>query len=262
MAANTVVPVAEASVLTEAEVKDRIKKLDALIDEAQKQCAGVKRSSSDGTGPKPDPSNDALGNAIIYQEQAIDNYRKGKLNEAHISLIESRVALAQALKGLTKFRRYLFLFAIYGVWPALYALVWFIALVISLFLWPLPILSHANQTLGVPAWPSLVAGIGAAVQIFVGVVADIRDDGIVLGYKRLWYIVLPFTSLAFGAISYMLVQIGNLSLTGQNLNPAGGNQLYVLVIMAFLAGYSTDWFIRKLADLAPPPPSTKSQQGS
>ncbi len=182
------------------------------------------------------------------------------MNEAYKSLMDGHISLGQAINGLSRFRRYLFLSAIGGVGPTLYALAWFVLLAAGLFLWPQPGLV-LNQTLGFPIWPSLVAGIGSTVQIFVGVVADIKDDGIVLGFKRLWYVIVPFVSLAFGAISYMLVQIGVLSLTTQNLTTTGGNQIYVFAIIAFLAGYSTNRFLGKLADLAPAPPSTKSQQG-
>ncbi|HMD78671.1 MAG TPA: hypothetical protein VKF39_01655, partial [Nitrososphaerales archaeon] len=98
----------------------------------------------------------------------------------------------------------------------------------------------------------------ACVQIFVDVVSDVKDDGVVLGYRRDWYIVLPFVGLMFGVLAYMLVGVGLLSLTSGSASTTSGNQTDVLFIVTFLSGYSTDWFMGKLSDLT----SSKAQSST
>jgi len=214
--------------------------MEVLVDEAEKHGADVTN--------------------VIAQLQHVNTAYKGSdLAETDNELLVAKDLLSKSLGGIHK-TKYLgintgvlmFKFAIYGIWPLLYGMAWFIGLGCLLIFWP--VVSHAIkipvQPIGVPAWAALVAGIGACVQIFVNVVADIKDDGIVTGDRRDWYTVLPFVSLIFGVIAYMLVQVGALSFSSTaNLNTASGNQTFVLFVFAFLAGYSTDWFMGRLADL-------------
>jgi len=218
------------SVLTDDEIKDRIRKFEVLIDEAQKQGANV-----DGVKQN--------------LETAITKYDSSDSQSAHLALVDARSQLSGEVRSLKNGRKYLFQMAIYGIWPILYGLAWFVVLAYTLLYWPPLGLKIPAQPFGVPAWAALVAGLGACVQIFVDVVSDVKDDGIVQGFRRDWYVVLPFVSLVFGVVAYMLVGQGMLSLSGQSTSSTSGSQTDLLFIITFLSGYSTDWFMGKLAAL-------------
>jgi hypothetical protein len=217
------------SVLTDDEIKDRIRKFEVLIDEAQKQGADVKHVEATLQG-------------------AVTSYYNNKSDDAYLALMNTRVELSQIVQGL-KDRKYLYLWAIYGIWPIIYGLVWFVFLGYTLLYWPPFGLKVPTQPFGVPAWAALVAGLGACVQIFVDVVSDVKDDGVVQGFRRDWYIVLPFVSLVFGVVAYLLVGVGVLSITSGSSSATSGSQTATLFIITFLSGYSTDWFMGKLSAL-------------
>ena len=80
------------------------------------------------------------------------------------------------------------------------------------------ILELALELLGVPLWAALFGGLGACVQIQLGVVADIRDDGVVSDYKRVWYFILPLVALVLGYFAYILIDLGLVTLG----SPQGG----------------------------------------
>jgi len=79
--------------------------------------------------------------------------------------------------------------------------------------WSLP-----SKLLDVPLWAALFGGLGACVQIQLGVVADIRDDGVVSDYKRVWYFILPLVALVLGYFAYILIDLGLVTLG----SPQGG----------------------------------------
>lgn len=161
--------------------------------------------------------------------------------------------------------------------------------------WRLPLISWRlpSELLGIPLWAALFAGLGASIQILIGVVAEIRANGVVCDYKRVWYIVLPVVALIFGYLAYLLIDLGlvtlggsqggqGLSFTAANIslikatgvqNLTNGNTSFIAhnvsnltatgvgsftanvgiearIVACFLAGYSTDAFIKKLTNLA------------
>jgi hypothetical protein len=75
--------------------------------------------------------------------------------------------------------------------------------------WSLP-----SKLLDVPLWAALFGGLGACVQIQIGVVADIRGDGVVSDYKRVWYFILPLVALVLGYFAYILIDLGLVTLGG------------------------------------------------
>ena len=151
--------------------------------------------------------------------------------------------------------------------------------------WSLP-----SKLLGVPLWAALFGGLGACVQIQLGVVADIRGDGVVSDYKRIWYFILPLVGLVLGYFAYILLDLGLVSLGGTPsssftatnitlLHATGANSLIgsnasfvaknvtnlvasgvgsfkantgteARMVACFLAGYATDAFTKKLTNLA------------
>ena len=134
--------------------------------------------------------------------------------------------------------------------------------------------------MSVPIWASLVAVIGASVQIFVGVVKDYKDDNMITAYKTLWYVAVIPASFAFGFIAFLLIEAGllnisqgqfvlnqalNQTITATTITQIGTNQtvtqtatqsgtvtnLAAPLIVCFLAGYATDWFMNLLGKIAP-----------
>ncbi|VVB90726.1 Uncharacterised protein [uncultured archaeon] len=116
----------------------------------------------------------------------------------------------------------------------------------------------------VPAWAPLTAVIGASVQILVGVINDYKEDGMISKYKSLWYFVLPFVGFVFGFMAFLLIQAGliniNMAQFNQSVNlsqsPALSGKSPIepnafTIIICFLAGYATDWFMGVLGKLAP-----------
>ena len=138
------------------------------------------------------------------------------------------------------------------------------------------VLSKNMVILGIiPLWAAWAAVLGSSVQIFVGVVGDYKDDGMVTEYKRLWYLVVPLVSFAFGILAFLLVQAGFFDISGgtitlnqalnqtitttiqastnqtvsQTMSQSATTALAVPFIICFLVGYSTDWFIATLGKL-------------
>jgi len=88
-------------------------------------------------------------------------------------------------------------------------------MVASIFFGYLLIFKNTNIIImTVPIWAALIAGLGASAQIMVGTVGDIKAEGVVQEYKRLWYTSLPFLAAIFGFIAYILTDLGTLSTTG------------------------------------------------
>jgi len=148
----------------------------------------------------------------------------------------------------------------HGLWPIIYAI---ITMLVSFSVMPNDFTIHGTATiLGIPIWASFLAVIGASVQILIGAVNDYKDGYVLTVYKGSWYAVLPFVSFALGFIAFvfMRAQLTSLGPVNQNAHnstvlpngtfvlPNGiiesshGHQAFFIII-CFLAGYSSNWFI-------------------
>jgi hypothetical protein len=148
----------------------------------------------------------------------------------------------------------------HGLWPIIYAI---ITMLVSFSVMPNHFTIHGIATiLSVPIWASFLAVIGASVQILIGAVNDYKDGYVLTVYKGSWYTVLPFVSFAFGFMAFVLMraQLTSLGPVNQNAHnstvlPNGtfvfpndiiesshGHQAFFIII-CFLAGYSSNWFI-------------------
>jgi len=235
-------------VWNEDEAKAAIKKYISLIDVANKAGA-------------PTNQMDALRTSL---KAAVTAFGSGDLNGVFNSILDTQTKLNDTVSELgansnrlwKPFARYFeFVYPIYGFWPLLTALTFFIVYVSLLWLWQpwyqytvsvLAPLKHPG--FGIPMWSALFAGIGACVQIIVGVTNDVRTDGFVDKYRRIWYYFLPVVGPVFGVIAYILLSLGFLSLSGITAEQLG-KQTFSVILVCFLAGYSTEWFMGVLGNL-------------
>jgi hypothetical protein len=137
------------------------------------------------------------------------------LNEVYEDLSYVNYALTRALQAETTHiipsKKYLsFQSMLYGITPMIISII--AAVIFSSLLWLYGL--HGIPPVSVPLWAALFGGLGACVQILIGLVADIRADGVVSEYKRIWYMILPIVALIFGYLAYVFADLGVLTLGG------------------------------------------------
>jgi hypothetical protein len=77
------------------------------------------------------------------------------------------------------------------------------------------------------------------------VVDDLRKEGAVIRYKRVWYTAIPLLSLIFGYMAYLLFSSG---LVAFNVNSQ--SKIFSSMFVCFLTGFSTNWLIDKLSKIS------------
>jgi hypothetical protein len=196
--------------------------------------------------------------------KSIENFEKDNFSLVEQNIIDTKVKIYQIINKMTLLKRMQFFISLWAITPITIAI---IAEIIAFYL----IISRGSFViLGVPLWASLIAVAGTSVQILIGVANDYKDDSMVTDYKRLWYIVLPFISFVFGFIAYLLTTAGFISITlgqissnqsanlstlsGLSSNLTGGSSVSpsaILIIICFLSGYATNWFMELLLKYTP-----------
>jgi hypothetical protein len=253
------------SVWTKDEIEQQIRRIDHELSVAVKQRASET-------------------NAKAVEEQldsAIDSYSLDKLVTTEETLIEAKGRLIELVNGLNPWRRFAWFVSIWGTAPISCGIAGVI--LSSYFLSR----SGTYAIMGVvPIWACLVAVMGASVQILVGVVKDYKTDHMITDYKRLWYFVIIPVSFAFGFVAFLLIQAGLITVsqgtfvinpinetvvsTVTNQTASGGavtqittSTTYGLafpMILCFLAGYATDWFMGLLGKITSTSESGTSSQ--
>jgi hypothetical protein len=206
-------------------------------------------------------------------ESASENFSKDNLIAAENNVIEAKDNLIELVNSLSWWKRPAWFFSVWGLVPIFSA---FFVITASFLI--LTKYSFVTIMGIVPLWACLVAVIGASVQILVGVVQDYKSDCQITQYKRIWYLVVIPVSFALGFIALLLMQAGLLNISqGQIiLNQAANqtitsttvtqvstnqtitqtatqsgttNNLAVPIVVCFLVGYATDWFMGILGKL-------------
>jgi hypothetical protein len=250
-------------VWTKAETKGQMKRLENQLSVAFKQHV----NEVEVNGLKAD----AIAGELVSANKSFSENQD--LVDAQDRLIKVKNNLSILVSALRRRYRWNYLISIWGIVPILTAAVGLIGSFIAIKYF------GGSTILAVPVWASLVAVIGASVQIFVGVVKDYKDDCMITAYKRLWYVVILPVSFAFGFIAFLLIQAGllnisqgqfvlnqavNQTITTTTITQIGTNQtvtqtatqsgtatnLAVPLIVCFLAGYATDWFMGLLGKIA------------
>jgi hypothetical protein len=228
---------AKSTIWTEDEAKSAIRKFDVIIDMANAAGANI-------SGAKK---------SLL---EAVDAFGKGNMNDVFCRIVETREQLNENVRKMNYLeQKFKFVWPMYGFWPLLDATSF-------LFLYAFLLPSHHHyaeiitgllnikpQGFGVPMWTVLFAGIGACVQIMVNVTNDIKTNGYVERVRRLWYYLLPIVGPVFGFIAYVLVSLGFLSLSGITAEQLT-KTTFSTIVVCFLSGYSTEWFIGELGKLA------------
>ncbi|MGB9939424.1 hypothetical protein [Methanosarcina sp.] len=193
-------------------------------------------------------------------KKVYDDYKDGKYYDAEKKIISLKKDIYELINNLDWKEKVRYFALLWGIFPIGYAI---ISMIIS---FSLIIYNGSYSILDVPLWASCIAVIGTSVQILIGIVNDIKDDDIITEYKRFWYVVLPFISFVFGFISFLLLKAGLISMTlgyittntSANISAFSGfssgliNELSVspppaaVILICFLSGYATEWFINLL----------------
>lgn len=213
-----------------------IRKMAVVLDEAQKSGVGE----------------DELDPARARLIQSIDDCDQSRYDEVYKATIQTRADIAEILRKKREVR-WRFQIALYGLRPIAYGMFWLILSGWLLVSWPasdLQALLHPSTVFGIPYWPMLVASLGASIQILVSVAGDVQGEGYVQDNRQDWYLILPFVSFVFGFLAYILYQTGLISLGVTSTAPAAEAQALLPVIVCFLSGYATNWFIKQLDKLA------------
>jgi hypothetical protein len=179
---------------------------------------------------------------------AIKELNKGNMSDAFLYYDRCKYELTSAIndsklniKGLRLHspRTVSYFFKLYG----LYAVAFGVA---SAFLFCYLIYNYSNATiLEVPLWSSFFAGLGASAQILTGMVDDLRRDGLVTRYKRVWYMAIPLLSMIFGYMAYLLFSSGLIA-----FNVDSPSRTFSTMFICFLAGFLTSWMITRLSELS------------
>jgi hypothetical protein len=236
------------------EAKAAIRKFDVLIDMANAAGADIT-------------------DAKLSLLESVTSFDAGDIDDVFKKIVETRAQLDVSIRSigkkdprrlLNRLSNYLeknlkFVWPMYGFWPLLDATFFLFFYAILLAFWSNHyfaqiIISYFKawnvkpQGFGVPIWTVLFAGIGACIQIMVNVTNDIKTNGYVEKVRRMWFYLLPIVGPVFGFIAYVLLYLGFLSLgtiTAEQL----GKATFSVILVCFLAGYSTDWFMQQLGTL-------------
>lgn len=189
-----------------------------------------------------------IKNSYDFYVLAVKEMNKDNIPDAYLYCDRSRYELTNAvndakvnLKGLRlhSLRTISFFFKLYGLYAVVFGM-------LSTLLFGLLIYSYSELTiLDVPLWASFFAGLGSSAQILSGVVDDLRKEGAVIRYKRVWYTAIPLLSLIFGYMAYLLFSSG---LVAFNVNSQ--SKIFSSMFVCFLTGFSTNWLIDKLSRIS------------
>jgi hypothetical protein len=277
------------------DIEKWLKKIDLLLDAARRCSIEVDNANYKSAYKKFYTKGEGTG------EYDIDG--------AYIDLLNVNNALTDALvkekwHGIPSLKYFSFQSMIYGWTPIAIALLYAVTTIFVLLKYqglqpnhPLIALqliglhlTLPQDLLGIPLWAAFFGCLGACNQILIGVVADIREDGVVSDYKRIWYIVLPLVALIFGYLAYIIIDLGLISVGGTQsssftatnitlLHATGANSLNgsaasfdaknvtnlvasgvgsfsanmgieARMLACFLAGYATDAFIKRLTGIS------------
>ncbi|NYT02914.1 MAG: hypothetical protein GKC10_09200 [Methanosarcinales archaeon] len=170
-----------------------------------------------------------FSDAFLYYDRA-DYELTSAVNEAKHNLRGLRIHSSRTIS---------FFFKLYGLYAVIYGVI-----AASIFATLIYRVSDV-RLLDVPLWSSLFAGLGSSAQILTGVVDDLRKQGIVTRYKRIWYTALPFLSLIFGYMAYLLFSSGLVA-----FNLGSDERIFSTMFVCFLTGFLTNWIIDQLSKLS------------
>jgi hypothetical protein len=189
-----------------------------------------------------------IKNSYDFYILAVKELNKDNLSDAYLYCDRSKYELTNAINGaklnlkglrIHSLRTISFFFKLYGLYAVIFG-------IFSTLLFGLLIYRYSDlNILEVPLWASFFAGLGSSAQILSGVIDDLRKEGAVIRYKRVWYMTIPLLSLVFGYMAYLLFSSG---LVAFNVNSQ--SRIFSTMFVCFLTGFSTNWLINKLSKIS------------
>ena len=260
---------ADKQVWSKSEISRQIRRIDAEIGVALKQHA---EDHNVENGATIDGARNDLHLANV-------NYSNERFNEAEKNLSDSKDKLTKVVNKIGQSWVIRYYASLWGFTPIACGITGTLVF-LALLYWE----GTGMILSSVPVWALWIAGLGASIQILVGIAGDYKEDCQITEYKRTWYFVIIFVSLGFGLLAFLLVQAGLVSLSQGTLTITSNNvamsstatplptiivspsitpapsvspapvqitqaTLALPFVVCFLAGYATEWFmgmIRKL----------------
>jgi len=176
---------------------------------------------------------------------AFKELNKDNLTDSYLYYDRAEYELTNAINGakakvfgfqIHSFSTISFFFKLYGLYAILFG-------ILSCILFGYLIYGYAAVTiLDVPLWASFFAGLGSSAQILTGIMDDLIRKGTAVRYKRIWYVALPFLSLIFGYMAYLLFNSGLIA-----FNVDSRNITFSTMFACFITGFLTSWLINRLS---------------
>ena len=231
----------ESKIWSSDELQKNIRRNQNYMQEAAKVGVSIKNDDIKG----------------VYPEMiaAINTFEDGDEVSAGEHLIKARLELTNAchefkelgyLKRIKLSYYHLKIHGFFTILPSVILMPLFFCLIYFNFE-KFPDIIEISSKVSVPLWALWLAGIGSTLQILIGISRDLKEWGIVHTYKRMWYWLLPIISLGFGFVAYLIVICGLWTFGTDIANVKNPDLLPMLI--CFLAGYATDWFMGKLEKL-------------
>jgi hypothetical protein len=218
------------SVVLSSDLQGDLQRLNRTLQAAHRSSIEIKNSYDFYILAFKEFSKDNTTDAFLYYDRSRYELTNA-VNEAKINLRGLRIHSSRTIS---------FFFKLYGLYSVIFGM-------LATLLFGFLIYRYSSvSVLDVPLWASFFAGLGSSAQILTGVVDDLRKEGMVVRYKRIWYISLPLLSLIFGYMAYLLFSSG---LVVFNVN-SQSRVFSTMFVCSFMTGFSTNWLIDKLSNLS------------
>lgn len=219
----------EGYILDSSELEGNLQRLNRMLQAAHRSSIDIKNSYDFYVLALKESNKEEIAEAYLYYDRSKYELTSA-INEAKIKIKGSSFP---SLRTLSYF------FKLYGLYAVTFG-------TLSILLFSYLIYRYSDvRILDVPLWSSLFAGIGSSAQILTGIVDDLRRNGMVTRYKRLWYMAIPLLSLIFGYMAYLIV---NSSLIAINANSQ--SSIFFTMFVCFITGFLTNWLINRLSKLS------------
>ena len=209
-----------------SDISEDLQRLNRALQAAHRSSIDVKNSYDFYILAFKELNKDNLTDSYLYYDRA-EYELTNAINDAKLELFGFRI---QSFSTIS------FFFKLYGLYAILFG-------ILSSILFGYLIYGYSSVTiLDVPLWASFFAGLGSSAQILTGIMDDLIRKGTAVRYKRVWYVALPFLSLIFGYMAYLLLNSGLIA-----FNVDSRNSTFSTMFACFLTGFLTSWLINRLS---------------
>lgn len=212
-----------------SELERNLQRLNRMLQAAHRSSIDIKNSYDFYVLALKESIKEETTEACLYYGRS-EYELTSAINEAKIKIKGSSFP---SLRTLSYF------FKLYGLYAVIFG-------TISTLLFGYLIYRYSDvRILDVPLWASFFAGLGSSAQILTGIVDDLRRNGMVTRYKRLWYMAIPLLSLIFGYMAYLLFSSGLIA-----INANSQSSVFSTMFVCFVTGFLTNWLINRLSQLS------------